>query len=66
MESQVSAQEVSPQAILDAARVFEERIPFNRVLGLRFEKLDEFDVVVRFEMRDELVGTLPAVLCMVG
>lgn len=48
--------EVSPQALLDAARVFEERIPFNRVLGLRIERLGESDVVVRFDMRDELVG----------
>ena len=56
MASQVSAQEISSQVLLDAARVFEERIPFNRVLGLRIEKLGESDVVVRFEMRDELVG----------
>ena len=48
--------EVSPQALLDAARVFEERIPFNRVLGLRIERVGDSDVVVRFDMRDELVG----------
>jgi|TARA_B100001173_G_scaffold283355_1_gene268831 uncharacterized protein (TIGR00369 family) len=48
--------EISPQALLDAARVFEERIPFNRVLGLRIEHLGQSDVVVRFDMRDELVG----------
>ena len=48
--------EVSPQALLDAARVFEERIPFNQVLGLRMERLGESDVVVRFDMRDELIG----------
>ena len=47
---------VSPAALTDAARVFEERIPFNRVLGLRVERLGESDVVVRFAMRDELVG----------
>jgi uncharacterized protein (TIGR00369 family) len=56
MDPQVSAHEISSQVLLDAARVFEERIPFNRVLGLRIEKLGESDVVVRFEMRDELVG----------
>lgn len=48
--------QVSPQALLDAARVFEERIPFNQVLGLRMERLGESDVVVRFDMRDELIG----------
>jgi len=48
--------EISPQALLDAAQVFEERIPFNRVLGLRIERLGESDVVVRFDMRDELIG----------
>ena len=48
--------DISPQALLDATRVFEERIPFNRVLGLRIERLGESDVVVRFDMRDELIG----------
>jgi uncharacterized protein (TIGR00369 family) len=48
--------EISPQALLDAAQVFEERIPFNRVLGLRIERLGESDVAVRFDMRDELIG----------
>ena len=49
--------EISRQALLDAAQgSFEERIPFNRVLGLRIEHLGESDVVVRFDMRDELVG----------
>ena len=48
--------QVSAQALLDAARVFEERIPFNQVLGLRMERLGESDVVVRFDMRDELIG----------
>ena len=48
--------QVSPQALLDAARVFEDRIPINQVLGLRMERLGESDVVVRFDMRDELIG----------
>ncbi len=56
MVPQLPAGEISPQTLLDAARVFEERIPFNRVLGLRIESLGEPDVIVRFEMRDELVG----------
>ncbi len=56
MERMPDSDEVSSQALLDAARVFEERIPFNRVLGLRIESLVESDVVVRFDMRDELIG----------
>ena len=56
MVPQLPPGEISPQTLLDAARVFEERIPFNRVLGLRIESLGEPDVIVRFEMRDELVG----------
>jgi len=56
MTSNEPADVISPEALLDAARVFEERIPFNRVLGLRVESVDASDVVVRFDMRDELVG----------
>jgi len=56
MTSNEPADVISPKALLDAARVFEERIPFNRVLGLRVESVDASDVVVRFDMRDELVG----------
>lgn len=56
MTSNEPADVISPKALLDAARVFEERIPFNRVLGLQVESVDASDVVVRFDMRDELVG----------
>jgi len=56
MTSNEPADVISPKALLDAARVFEERIPFNRVLGLRVVSVDASDVVVRFDMRDELVG----------
>ncbi|MGA0843067.1 MAG: thioesterase family protein [Arenicellales bacterium] len=56
MASDNPSGEISSDALLDAARVFEERIPFNRVLGLRVESLDGSDVAVRFDMRDELVG----------
>ncbi len=36
--------------------VFEERVAFNRFLGLRVEALDPECAKVRFDMRDELVG----------
>ncbi len=61
MTSNEPADVISPKALLDAAWVFEERIPFNRVLGLRVENVDASDVVVRFDMRDELVGNFTRV-----
>lgn len=36
--------------------VFEEKIPFNRVLGLKLESLDPKHSRIRFDMRPELVG----------
>lgn len=36
--------------------MYEQKIPFNHVLGFRVESLDSERVIVRFEMRDELVG----------
>ncbi len=38
------------------AEIFNERIPFNRVLGLRVESLDYEHPRIRFDMHDELVG----------
>ncbi len=35
---------------------FDERIPFNRVLGMRITSIEEGRPTIRFEMRDELVG----------
>ncbi len=37
-------------------RTFEERIPFNRVLGLKVDSLDPKGPRLRFDMRPELVG----------
>lgn len=37
-------------------QLFNEKIPFNRVLGLRIDSLDYDHPRVRFEMRPELVG----------
>lgn len=36
--------------------IYEERIHFNRVLGLRILSLDPSSVRVRFDMREELIG----------
>jgi uncharacterized protein (TIGR00369 family) len=47
---------VSEQLLLDALKVFEERIPFNRVLGLHIERTTAGEIAIRFDMREELVG----------
>ena len=45
------------KALFDAiASLFNEKIPFNRVLGVRLELLRYDLVKARLEMRDELVG----------
>ena len=36
--------------------IAEERIPFNKVLGLTVQTMDEEQMRVKFDMRDELVG----------
>lgn len=36
--------------------VFNQKIPFNRVLGLRVHSLDYDEPSIRFDMRPELVG----------
>ncbi len=45
-------------ASIEAAigRAFEQMIPFNRVLGLKLESIDEKAPRLRFDMRPELVG----------
>ena len=37
-------------------RLFEEQLPFNRVLGLRVMQVDQEGATMRFPMRDDLVG----------
>lgn len=36
--------------------LYERKIPFNKVLGLKIESLKMDDVRVKFEMRDEFIG----------
>ncbi|HVC12229.1 MAG TPA: thioesterase family protein [Burkholderiales bacterium] len=37
-------------------RIFEERVPFNRVLGLKLVSLDTKNPRIGFDMRPELIG----------
>lgn len=39
-------------------RLFDERIPFNRVLGVRVESLSFESARVRFDYREDLVGNI--------
>ncbi|MBN2428461.1 MAG: thioesterase family protein [Deltaproteobacteria bacterium] len=36
--------------------IFNEKIPFNKVLGLKIESLDGDNPRIRFDMREELIG----------
>jgi uncharacterized protein (TIGR00369 family) len=44
------------QALELARRIFEERVPFNRVLGVELEELSFEAVRVKFAYREDLVG----------
>lgn len=46
----------SPDDLELARRVFEERIPFNRLLGMEIESLGPEQPVIAFDNRPELVG----------
>ena len=39
--------------------IAEERIPFNKLIGMKVEKLDLDSIGIRFEMRPELIGNYP-------
>lgn len=36
--------------------IFEEKVPFNRLLGVKVDDIDEESVRMKLEMRDEFVG----------
>lgn len=38
--------------------IFNEKIPFNKIIGLRIQSISSTEVKLFFEMRDELVGNL--------
>ncbi len=43
--------------LFDAIKViFDDKIPFNKVLGLRVHSLEYDEVMLKFVMRDELIG----------
>jgi uncharacterized protein (TIGR00369 family) len=48
--------EFEPEFVEGLKRIFDDSIPFNRVLGLKITGLKPERVVGRIEMRDELVG----------
>lgn len=54
----LSLRSAEEQARLDAALIelFEEKISFNAVLGLKITSVQPGDVRARFEMRPELIG----------
>ena len=55
-------QDAAAQAGLEAKllkaihEIFSERIPFNKVLGLEVTSLHHANPIIRFEMREQLVG----------
>lgn len=47
----------SPRALREQLRrTFEEKVPFNRLLGLKLASLDPKKPQIRFAMRPELIG----------
>jgi uncharacterized protein (TIGR00369 family) len=44
------------EALARVREIFDELIPFNRVLGLRLDRLDPDQATLRFAKRPELVG----------
>ena len=49
----------SDEALFDAVReLFDERIPFNTLLGFRVDSLTYESVRIRFDFREELVGNI--------
>ncbi len=52
-----NTEHINIQPLIDmAVKVYEERIPFNRILGMRVESLGLDHARVRIDMRDDLVG----------
>jgi acyl-coenzyme A thioesterase PaaI-like protein len=52
----VTAAVFEPEFVAGLKAMWEERIPFNRVLGLRLETLEAERATATLEMRPELVG----------
>ena len=56
MKKQTQAVEFEPEFIAGLKDIFEEKIPFNKVLGLKITNLTPERVAGRIDMRKELVG----------
>ena len=56
MKKQIQAVEFEPEFIAGLKEIFEEKIPFNKVLGLKITSLTPERVAARIDMRKELVG----------
>jgi acyl-coenzyme A thioesterase PaaI-like protein len=45
------------EILLDNLKIiYEEKIPFNKYLGLKIDSITADGVVVRIDMRDDLIG----------
>jgi len=51
-----NAQQDSDHLLEILREVFEQKIPFNKVLGLKLKSLDINGACLTFEMRDDLIG----------
>ena len=52
-----TAEKTGPEALLEIVKdIYENRIPFDRLLGMKVDLLTWDQAVVRFEMKPELVG----------
>lgn len=51
-----SVSEFEPEFIAGLTAIFEEKIPFNRLLGLKIMRLQPEQVAARIDMKPELVG----------
>lgn len=48
---------LSLQQMLDMlGNIYQEQMPFDRLLGIKVEKITSDDVIVRIDMREELIG----------
>jgi uncharacterized protein (TIGR00369 family) len=47
---------LTPELLNEIREIFQDRIPFNHVLGLQLVGLTDESARIRFEMRDEFVG----------
>jgi uncharacterized protein (TIGR00369 family) len=48
---------ISIEEILDSLRiVYEEQMPFNKYLGLKIDSISKDGVVIKIDMRNELIG----------